>query len=210
MTTPTKTVAALPLLRMPAPQRRLLPKADDPRNRVIPSDQMGRFGSDHTKALKSFKAYKRQHPKSKMQFQDWIKPHKKAAAQLQKALAKVGISSHIEGFFSVVIANSKGGEGSRGGKIIGHTKSGKPIYEDHKHPSHREFSEQEHSEAERLNSSIVYHASNTPSSIKQKRTEEHKGQIRQAQKSSNWHYGRSYEKRYGESHPHPKFKDFKR
>jgi len=28
----------------------------------------------------------------------------------------------------------KGGEGSRGGKIIGHTASGKPIYEDHSHP----------------------------------------------------------------------------
>ena len=41
----------------------------------------------------------------------------------------------------------KGGEGSKGGKVIGHTKSGKPIYENAKHASHREFTSSEHKEA---------------------------------------------------------------
>ena len=40
-----------------------------------------------------------------------------------------------------------GGEGSRGGKVIGHTGSGKPIYQSHGHPSHKDFSKQEHGEA---------------------------------------------------------------
>lgn len=39
------------------------------------------------------------------------------------------------------------GEGTRGGKVIGHTSSGKPIYESHGHPSHKEFTKAEHQEA---------------------------------------------------------------
>ncbi len=39
------------------------------------------------------------------------------------------------------------GEGSRGGKIIGHTASNKPIYEDHNHTGHKDFSSGEHREA---------------------------------------------------------------
>jgi len=40
-----------------------------------------------------------------------------------------------------------GGEGSRGGKIVGHTSSGKPIYENANHPSHASFSRGDHDEA---------------------------------------------------------------
>ena len=40
----------------------------------------------------------------------------------------------------------KGGEGSRGGKIIGHTKSGKPIYENSQHTS-KDFTAEDHSDA---------------------------------------------------------------
>ena len=36
------------------------------------------------------------------------------------------------------------GEGSRGGKIIGHTKSGKPVYGTFNHPSHKDFSHDDH------------------------------------------------------------------
>lgn len=39
------------------------------------------------------------------------------------------------------------GEGSRGGKIIGHTSSGKPIYASHGHPSHGKFTGKDHEEA---------------------------------------------------------------
>lgn len=38
-------------------------------------------------------------------------------------------------------------EGSRGGKVIGHTKSGKPIYESHSHEAHKNFSKDDHSDA---------------------------------------------------------------
>lgn len=47
------------------------------------------------------------------------------------------------------------GEGSRGGKIIGHTKSGKPVYSSHGHPSHGSFSKSEHIEAGRLHSKLA-------------------------------------------------------
>lgn len=42
------------------------------------------------------------------------------------------------------------GEGSRGGKIIGHTSSGRPIYGSHGHPRHAEFSKKEHNTAANL------------------------------------------------------------
>ena len=39
------------------------------------------------------------------------------------------------------------GEGSRGGNIVGHTKSGKPIYGDAKHKSHVDFDKRDHMDA---------------------------------------------------------------
>lgn len=43
----------------------------------------------------------------------------------------------------------KGGEGSKGGKVIGHTKSGKPIYEDKKANDkvYKDFDKQDHLDA---------------------------------------------------------------
>jgi hypothetical protein len=41
----------------------------------------------------------------------------------------------------------KGGEGSRGGKIIGHTKSGKPVYEKSQNLSYNGFTRQDHLDA---------------------------------------------------------------
>ena len=41
----------------------------------------------------------------------------------------------------------KGGEGSKGGHIIGHTKSGKPIYDHANHPSHEHFTSEDHEDA---------------------------------------------------------------
>lgn len=41
-------------------------------------------------------------------------------------------------------------EGSRGGKVIGHTKSGKPIYQG-QHESHKSFSKEEHLDAVKVN-----------------------------------------------------------
>lgn len=41
----------------------------------------------------------------------------------------------------------KGGEGSRGGRVIGHTASGKPIYDKFSHLGHKDFSKQDHADA---------------------------------------------------------------
>ena len=43
-----------------------------------------------------------------------------------------------------------GGEGTKGGHVIGHTGSGKPIYMKHGHSSHGSFTQAEHKEAETL------------------------------------------------------------
>jgi len=45
----------------------------------------------------------------------------------------------------------KGGEGSKGGKIIGHTRSGKPIYDTYGHSAHRDFTAQDHKDASIVN-----------------------------------------------------------
>jgi hypothetical protein len=41
----------------------------------------------------------------------------------------------------------KGGEGSRGGKVIGHTKSGKPIYDTFEHEGHKNYNAADHKDA---------------------------------------------------------------
>lgn len=56
--------------------------------------------------------------------------------QREKILKSYGIGTEIE----------KGGEGSKGGKVIGHTKSGKPIYENSIGTS-AHFTPEEHGEA---------------------------------------------------------------
>ncbi len=47
-------------------------------------------------------------------------------------------------------------EGSRGGKVIGHTKSGKAIYESHSHPEHKDFTHQDHLDAKVLHEKKAY------------------------------------------------------
>lgn len=75
--------------------------------------------------------------------------------EIQKALNTLEIA-HIEGVIDKETIEKarvqsdellKGGEGSRGGKVIGHTKSGKPIYEEHNHPEHKDFTVHEHLDA---------------------------------------------------------------
>lgn len=39
------------------------------------------------------------------------------------------------------------GEGSKGGKVIGHTRSGKPIYKDFHHEGHKDFTAEDHDDA---------------------------------------------------------------
>lgn len=47
-------------------------------------------------------------------------------------------------------------EGSRGGKIIGHTGSGKPIYENPNHPEHKVFTSNDHRDAMNLHDSLAH------------------------------------------------------
>ncbi len=53
-----------------------------------------------------------------------------------------------------------GGEGSRGGKVIGHTSGGKPIYQNHNHPSHKGFSPKDHDEAAEVQTKLGHSAFN--------------------------------------------------
>jgi len=50
----------------------------------------------------------------------------------------------------------KGGEGSRGGKVIGHTKSGKPIYEHKYAKDYKDFNTEEHKEANKIHNDLMY------------------------------------------------------
>lgn len=69
----------------------------------------------------------------------------------QERLSEIKEQTFIEKAFDVINKSlevfEKGGEGSRGGKVIGHTKSGKPIYANSKHESHKDFTEQDHEDA---------------------------------------------------------------
>lgn len=53
-------------------------------------------------------------------------------------------------------------KGPRGGEIIGKTKSGKPIYDSHDHPSHKNFTKQDHQDAADLHDDAIADAYNAP------------------------------------------------
>lgn len=57
------------------------------------------------------------------------------------------IDSEIDQISETLEKAAKMGEGSRGGKVIGHTKSGKPVYEDVGHSAHAAFTPEEHEDA---------------------------------------------------------------
>lgn len=52
-------------------------------------------------------------------------------------------AAHIMKCFGQDINIQKGGEGSRGGRIIGHTRSGKPIYDTFKNTDHKNFTQED-------------------------------------------------------------------
>lgn len=60
------------------------------------------------------------------------------------------VSNGILKAFGQEVDLTKGGEGSRGGKVIGHTSSGKPIYDHFEHPSHKNFDKDDHKDAKDL------------------------------------------------------------
>lgn len=76
----------------------------------------------------------------------------KVITDRKQAIAIAYSESGLEKGFDTEL--EKGGEGSRGGHIIGHTKSGKPVYEKKTHTSYKEFTEQDHFDAEALHSNL--------------------------------------------------------
>jgi hypothetical protein len=64
--------------------------------------------------------------------------------KIQKAFQILGVSYEPD------IEKGSKGEGSRGGKVIGHTKSGKPIYDHFDHKSHKDFTKKDHNDAAKL------------------------------------------------------------
>jgi hypothetical protein len=52
----------------------------------------------------------------------------------------------------------KSGAGSRGGKVIGKTRSGKPIYDSHDHKGHAGFSKDDHKDAAKLHDDLGFKA----------------------------------------------------
>jgi hypothetical protein len=86
--------------------------------------------------------YKTKYPQEEdnILFQEKPKPaamvlHSRKAAKVKKS---VDFLNKLE---------KAAGEGSKGGKVIGHTKSGKPIYESFAHPAHADFTPEEHMSA---------------------------------------------------------------
>lgn len=60
-----------------------------------------------------------------------------------------------KGFLTVDDVLQKAGAGSRGGKVIGYTSSGKPIYENFNHSEHKNFTASEHYEASKAHGKIA-------------------------------------------------------
>lgn len=68
---------------------------------------------------------------------------------LSEGLGMKQQQARILASYGIDIQKSKSGkgEGSRGGKVIGHTSSGKAVYDNHDHSSHQSFSSADHKEA---------------------------------------------------------------
>jgi 8-oxo-dGTP diphosphatase len=65
-------------------------------------------------------------------------------------------------------SHDPGGEGSRGGNVIGHTKSGKPIYGDHLNEGHIGFDMSDHKDAANFHNDVVEATANKIDAIREK------------------------------------------
>lgn len=59
-------------------------------------------------------------------------------------------AAKILGSYGIETGSIEKSEGARGGHVIGHTKSGKPIYNHASHSAHKNFTPDEHGEASDL------------------------------------------------------------
>lgn len=92
----------------------------------------------------------------------------------------------------------KGGEGSKGGKVIGHTESGKPIYNNANHPAHKDFTSSEHRDASMIHEDKreKYASSKTDSGFE--KFMHHKEQFDQHEEAEN--HERDKERKQGFDH----------
>lgn len=88
----------------------------------------------------SHKDDKREAKKQKTELEEYEKEK-----ELKKAYGVLGLEYEIED----TMEKAKKGEGSKGGHVIGHTKSGKPIYQSHSasHKHYKDFSSKDHLDA---------------------------------------------------------------
>lgn len=93
--------------------------------------------------------------------------------------------------------NSKG-EGSKGGVVVGHTTSGKPIYRNFNHASHKNFTKKDHEDAADIHSSAAF------------KTKDHDDKKKHHRQQANEHatYAKHYDKvnkkedkKKGDDHP---------
>ena len=77
------------------------------------------------------------------------------AIKLNNLYRQLGIETEFDQPLEELI---KGGEGSRGGRVIGHTKSGKPVYADAHAGQYNNFNEDDHKDAAALHERIMKRA----------------------------------------------------
>jgi hypothetical protein len=99
------------------------------------------------------------------------------------------------------------GEGARGGHVIGHTKTGKPVYSDPKHPEHGKFSDEDHYDAHLAHGQHQRKHESELNKPVRGRINEHMAHVDQAQyhgKMADKHLGMVKQKDSTKLHPHLK------
>ena len=91
---------------------------------------------------------------------DWLQDkcneiQKAQQEHIQKSFGSEDIEKLTNSNFKKQNLEKASGEGSRGGKVIGHTKSGKPIYDSFEHTGHKDFSKEDHEDAIKTNLKIM-------------------------------------------------------
>lgn len=89
----------------------------------------------------------------------------------------------------------KGGEGSKGGKVIGHTKSGKPIYEKHEQKHTQNYNSEDHSDAvnahqlaaKKYNEELKKHVKNAENTLAPTEFDEHINRAKESKQKQLHH-----------------------
>jgi hypothetical protein len=75
-------------------------------------------------------------------------------------------------------------EGSRGGKVIGHTKSGKPVYENHDPENYKDFNHNDHFEAKAFHNN---HARSLTRPLKGTASKQAENKANKSLEAAKWH-----------------------